>query len=356
MYHELERLNSAHPIPHPMPIVRADALAHVTLERRDAAKMAEFLVDFGFVPLSNADGRQFLRAHDDGLPFSVEIVQGEHDSFVGFALAASSEDDLQRLSIQTGVPLERDDRPGGRWRVRLRDPSGFVVDLIHGSERVAPLSTREPITSLNAPGRPVRVNRPLRTAPVPAPVMRLGHVVLQVADLVDSMQWYMHHFGLLISDVQLVGDESPVLAFMRLDRGAVPVDHHSLALLGGPTPRLLHVSTETLDIEAVGQGQQYLRARDWTHHWGLGRHILGSQFFDYWKDPTGDEWEHYADGDLMTAEYPTGYWKLALGTLWSWGDDLPPGLVPPGPPPSDAPAHVADLFRALSAPARPWMR
>jgi len=63
----------------------------------------------------------------------------------------------------------------------------------------------------------------------------------------------------LISDVQLVGDESPVLAFMRLDRGAVPVDHHSLALLGGPTPRLLHVSTETLDIEAVGQGQQYLR-------------------------------------------------------------------------------------------------
>jgi len=76
--------------------------------------MAEFLVDFGFVPLSNADGRQFLRAHDDGLPFSVEIVQGEHDSFVGFALAASSEDDLQRLSIQTGVPLERDDRPGGQ--------------------------------------------------------------------------------------------------------------------------------------------------------------------------------------------------------------------------------------------------
>ena len=118
----------------------------------------------------------------------------------------------------------------------------------------------------------------------------------------------------------------------------------------------MHVSTETLDIDAVGQGQQYLRGRGWQHHWGVGRHILGSQFFDYWKDPSGDEWEHYADGDLLTSDFPTGYWKLGLGTLWAWGHDLPDGLVPAAAPPFSASALEHDLYRALSAPARPWLR
>jgi len=122
VYNELEPLNPLHPIPRPTPIVRADGpCACDTSSGATPRRMAEFLVDFGFMPLSNADGRQFLRAHDDGFAIQCRNCRGEHDSFVGFALAASSEDDLQRLSTQTGTPLERDDRPGGRWRVRLRD-------------------------------------------------------------------------------------------------------------------------------------------------------------------------------------------------------------------------------------------
>src|SRR6266702_7292843 len=89
------------------------------------------------------------------------------------------------------------------------------------------------------------------------------------------------------------------------DLASPPADHHSLALLCGPAAKLLHVSFETLDLESVGQGHQYLRAAGWNHYWGIGRHILGSQVFDYWKDPAGDEWEHYADGDVMNADYPT---------------------------------------------------
>jgi hypothetical protein len=356
MYGQLERLEPSHPITLPTPIIRADSLAHVTLERASPEKMLEFLADFGFVSAGESSGRHYMRAHADGRPFSVEIIPANQDSFVGFALAAATAADLRRLAAETGIPIENDERPGGGWRVRLRDPNGFPVDVIHGAEPVAALPTREPITIMNSTSRPVRVNQPIRTAAQPAPVMRLGHVVLQVTDLAASIQWYMRHLGFLVSDVQLVGDAIPVLAFLRFNRGTVPTDHHCLALLGGPTPSLLHVSTETLDIDAVGQGQQYLRARNWKHHWGLGRHILGSQFFDYWKDPVGDEWEHYADGDLLTAEYPSGYWKLALGSLWSWGDDLPPGLAPPGPPPADAPPQVTELFRALSVPARPWLR
>jgi hypothetical protein len=121
-------------------------------------------------------------------------------------------------------------------------------------------------------------------------------------------------------------------------------------------------------VESVGQGNQHLQARGWTHYWGIGRHILGSQVFDYWKDPVGDEWEHYADGDVMTSEYPTGYLPLTRGSLWAWGADLPDDMRPPIAPEDVAKIHAAGgfgsmdvrrvegLMQALSIPPRPWLR
>ena len=57
--------------------------------------------------------------------------------------------------------------------------------------------------------------------------------------------------------------------------------------------------------------------------WGIGRHILGSQLFDYWHDPDGCQFEHYADGDLFTADYETRYSPFEPGSIWAWGDDAP---------------------------------
>ena len=33
------------------------------------------------------------------------------------------------------------------------------------------------------------------------------------------------------------------------------------------------------------------------HAWGVARHILGSQIFDYWKEPHDFSFEHWTDGD-----------------------------------------------------------
>jgi catechol 2,3-dioxygenase-like lactoylglutathione lyase family enzyme len=201
----------------------------------------------------------------------------------------------------------------------------------------------------------VRINTPVRTPVQPAPVFRVGHIVLMTPDFNAMAEWYMRRFGLIASDVLTLPDGSAALGFFRFDRGGEPADHHSLALLAGPAPRLLHVATETPDIEAIGQGQQHLRAGGWTHHWGIGRHLLGSQIFDYWKDPPGDEWEHYADGDVMTADFPTGHHPLDRGGLWTWGDDLPDSMRPQHDLPADAPAQAKAIHEALSRPPRPWM-
>jgi hypothetical protein len=108
--------------------------------------------------------------------------------------------------------------------------------------------------------------------------------------------------------------------------------------------------------------------RGWRHAWGIGRHWLGSQIFDYWRDPAGDCFEHYADGDAYDANAPTRYSPLARATLYQWGEDLPPAFGG-GPSPGAIMALLRGLMsgtlakdriglvmRAMKKPARPWLR
>jgi Glyoxalase/Bleomycin resistance protein/Dioxygenase superfamily len=343
-------------IERPKPVVRADAVAHVVFARRDTDTMARFLQDFGFRCVENPNGAErYFRGYGT-IPFCVEVIPSSEDRFIGFALVAKDASDLEALAKSDGLPIESCDGPGGGMRVRLTDPDGRRVDLIHGFSSVPALATRAEPLPVNTPFAAHRVNVTVRTPVEPAPVFRIGHVVLQSPDFNLTANWYMRRFGFIPTDVQAIEGGRPALGFFRLNRGTEPADHHSLAILAGPSATMLHVSTETLDIEALGQGQQFLRARGWNHYWGIGRHQLGSQVFDYWKDPVGDEWEHYSDGDLMTAEYPTGYHRLTRGGLWTWGDDLPESMRPPEEVPEHAPPEVKALIQALLVPPRPWLR
>ncbi|MFV0350620.1 MAG: VOC family protein [Halodesulfovibrio sp.] len=336
------------------PVVRADALVGVRLVRQDVDRMSAFLTDFGFTELCRKDGSIFFRGFGSA-PWCVEIRKGDEDSFTGFVLAAAEASDLARLAETADAPVEDSPFPGGGQIVTLQGPGGYSVSLAHGFAILEEQSVRSPIDSSNSPFAKRRINEGVRPPSGPSPVHKIGHVVLQVTDFSDSVTWFMRMFGFLPSDLLCTQGGHFGLGFLRLNRGEKPADHHTVALLAGPEPALLHISTETIDIDAVGQGQQHLRARGYQHHWGVGRHCLGSQFFDYWKDPAGDEWEHYADGDVMNADYPTGIHQLDRGGLWTWGDDLPPSLKPPGPAPAEAPEAVRELVDALLKPPRPWL-
>ena len=61
--------------------------------------------------------------------------------------------------------------------------------------------------------------------------------------------------------------------------------------------------------------------------WGVGRHILGSQIFDYWWDTTGNMIEHYADGDLVNEETPVGHLPAGHESLAVWGPDVPAAFL-----------------------------
>src|SRR5258708_10433372 len=262
------------------PIVRADRTMHVVYERTNVPEMTRFLGDFGLIAVATTgDGISYFRGH--GTPaYVVAIVPSNQDRFAGFAVSVAKAGDLEELSKVCGVGIDAAEGPGGGRRVRLVDPDGFRLDVIHGAASVAPLPTRDALIPVNTPDRHARTNAGVRTPVEPSPIFRFGHVVLQRPNVEESAARYMRHIGLIASDIQTLPDGSPGLGFFRFDRGDQPTDHHSIAILGGPKAGVVHVAFETFDIETVGQGHQHLRGKGWTPYWGIGPHYLGRQVFD----------------------------------------------------------------------------
>ena len=110
-----------------------------------------------------------------------------------------------------------------------------------------------------------------------------------------------------------------VMSFIRCDRAGMPADHHTIALVLGPANRYVHSAYQVADLDSMAAGGEYLREQGYRRSWGIGRHIQGSQIFDYWRDPDGFLVEHYADGDLFDCTLEPGWAPLTASGLAQWG-------------------------------------
>jgi catechol 2,3-dioxygenase-like lactoylglutathione lyase family enzyme len=336
------KLTTAQPARHHNPTTRASSLAYLIFDRPDPERAEAFLADFGLTVASRGQDLLFLRGTGPS-PFCYVVRRAPAARFVGLGLQVDSLADLEALAgVPGATPVREVTWPGGGRRVELTDPSGFLVHTVFGS---APADPRPHRSSLpwNTPGSAPRVNRTQRPPVAPAEVVRLGHVVLEVADYQATSAWYTRHFGFIPSDIQVLPDGSPAVAFMRLDLGARPADHHTLALVQGFAAIYSHSAYEVVDADAVGMGQRVLKEKGWKHAWGIGRHILGSQVFDYWQDPWGDKHEHYCDGDVFTAEAPPGIHAVSREAMAQWGPAMPRSFTKP----KLGPAQLALLIRNL---------
>lgn len=338
----MTQLTTAQPARHPNPTVKACSLAYLQFERPDLARAERFLTDFGLTVAARTDGATYFRG-TAATPFCYVIRSAAKPRFVGFGLTLATRGDLERIAKLSGASaIEACDTPFGGERVRLRDPSGFVVDAVYGAVDTGALPHRTPL-QLNTVDAQPRVNATQRP-PLDAPqVVNLGHVVVEVAAFQATCAWYTELFGFLPSDVQVLPDGSPAVVFMRLDLGDTPADHHTLAIAQGIGPEFSHAAFELVDVDAIGVGERVLRERAWSHAWGIGRHILGSQVFDYWRDPWNDKHEHYTDGDLITSEVPMGVHKVSRDAMSQWGPPMPRSFAKP----NLTPAKIATLVKNL---------
>jgi catechol 2,3-dioxygenase-like lactoylglutathione lyase family enzyme len=299
------------------PLVKVAGLAWLEFEKPDLDRAERFGSDFGFTVADRTPDTVLLRGRQAAAACLV-IRRGPQARFVGPTFAAAARADLDRLARGTGGTVTA--HWGGR-AVRLRDPSGVPVRVVHGVPEFPALPERAPLP-LNFGSEPVRVNATQRSARRPAEIQRLGHVVLGTTRFGAALDWYLDTLGLIVSDfLYLDGqrDRGPAMAFIRCDLGSVPADHHTLAMALQPHTGYVHSAYELTDMDEVAVSGEYLRERGYRHAWGLGRHIQGSQIFDYWRDPDRAMFEHYTDGDVFDAAMEPGWSPLSRSGLAQWG-------------------------------------
>jgi catechol 2,3-dioxygenase-like lactoylglutathione lyase family enzyme len=301
-------------------MIKVEDVSHVAFRAPDLDEMARFLADFGLTSWREGD-RLFARGLGEA-PY-VHITELGEPGFAAMGLRASSVADVEVLARAEGAEVRALDRPGGGVCVSLVDPDGFTVEVVAGQTPIAPLPIPA-ADSWNSAREKTRLRAPKRTGRASAHVTRLGHCVLGVADFRRAERWYKERFGFITSDEVAVSPEMSIGAFLRCDRGDTLTDHHTLFLLQDPAGvGFNHAAFEVLDVDDLMAGHERLSDGGWKRHWGVGRHLLGSQVFDYWRDPWGHTLEHWTDGDLLTAADGSNTVPLKDLLAVQWGDRFP---------------------------------
>ena len=304
-----------------MPITKVSDMAFVRFCAPDLDKQEQFLLDFGMTRVERTQTGLYMRGTDSN-PF-IHVTHLGDPALVSSAWDVDSVEDLKRLAKVDGASgIEHLDEPGGGKRVRLVDPLGYDVEFI--CERTP--STPLPVTpiDLNLGWDGLRRTSLQRFPRRASQVKRIAHFVLTTSDVRKVLHWYREMLGLVRSEDIYQGDVDNIIgSFNRTDRGEAYVDHHAFFCRNGPTNGMNHVSFEVQDFDDLMLGHDLLTTQGYKHMWGVGRHYLGSQIFDYWCDPWGRVHEHWTDSDRLNIHGGEGLLSREQAYKSQWGPTAP---------------------------------
>ncbi|OBU00224.1 hypothetical protein VE01_01676 [Pseudogymnoascus verrucosus] len=308
--------------------IRLVCLSHMRYQQPDFTEISIFLENFGMHCVKKTEDAIWYRGY--GSEPYVYVVEKGPKKFLGGSYTVESYADLERAAAIPGASKieELTNAPGGGSRVTIYDPEGFPVNLLYGQELVEPGQLPEKLVYNFEEDKP-RIGSFQRFTAGPAAVHKLGHYGLCVLDLQKQVQFYTRTFNLVPSDFMYVQDPNDpsarieVALFAHIDRGDDYVDHHTFFMSKNPTAHVHHASFEVHDFDTQILGHQWLAKKGYKSVWGVGRHILGSQIFDYWWDPTGFMIEHYTDGDTVNKDTPIGFGPAGSESLAVWGPEVP---------------------------------
>jgi catechol 2,3-dioxygenase-like lactoylglutathione lyase family enzyme len=273
----------------------------------------KFYTDFGLDVRrmgGRADLRTFGNAHRWG-----EVFQGHGPKrleYISFGAYPQDYDQiiarLKAQGVELTSPHRLADKPG-TWFV---DPDGTLVELVVSS-KVSPAQKSAATASMARPGTGAA---PARSAAGRVQPRRLSHVLLFSSDVPRSVKFYSDTLGLRLSDHS--GDS---IAFLH---GPHASDHHVLAFVKSDGRGLHHSSWDVASIDEVGLGMQQMIDAGHAHGWGIGRHVLGSNYFRYVRDPWGSFAEYSCDIDFIPADID---WQAKdhapEDSFYVWGPPVP---------------------------------
>jgi catechol 2,3-dioxygenase-like lactoylglutathione lyase family enzyme len=310
-----------------MALIKVKDLAYGRLRAPDLDAQEEFLTHFGMTRAARTPSALYMRGTDPA--HHIHVTEKGDPRFVGFAYYAASEEDLHRVAKAPGASgVEAIDEPGGGKRVRLKEPNGYQIEVVHGIEKLAPVPVvRDPMNTGSEPLR--RAGTLMRLGKAPAPIKRIGHGVMGTPKVKETVQWFRETLGFIRSDDVYVGEKDNIIgSFNRCDCGDEYVDHHTLFCVMNERSGLNHMSFEVPDVDAVFMDHEYLtHLGKYEHLWGVGRHLLGSQVYAYWCDPWGRVHEQWADTDRLNAGSGGNLLSAGEALRSQWGEDPPEKFI-----------------------------
>ena len=197
----------------------------------------------------------------------------------------------------------------GIW---FRDGDGTPVE-VHVAEKSSPSDKKGPDAVLVRQGVGAAPKRSQAGTTSPR---RLAHLLLFTPDVDAAVSFYKRVLGLRLSDRS--GNN---IAFMHGIHGS---DHHMIAFAKSDAPGLHHTSWDVGTIHEVGLGAAQMADKGFSRGWGLGRHVLGSNYFHYVRDPWGSYAEYSCDIDFIPADVD---WESgdhdAEDAFYVWGPKPP---------------------------------
>lgn len=366
--------------------IHVQSLAYVHYQHPDLEQALRFLSDFGLVEAQRDGGKVFLRGY--GVDPYCYIAETSPDGARHFKGAYFRAQDLQQLhkaaSLYGGSPVCENYGPGGGQVVTLTDPNGISVGVIAGQalrninardEEAGTLELTPQVA--NSVIQKPRKGDTRRFKLGASPVHKFGHygINVPIVKYKETLEWYTTVFNLSPTDCiydPVSGEDTT--CFTHIDLGSEFTDHHvRLIMLSCVFKMVLfpkdfvtdfegqsffvagkkdatkayvhHSSFEVNDFDTQTLGHDWLMKNGWTNCWGIGRHVLGSQIFDYWYnipfmsvvylpfsmltpimsrfDPSGNVVEHYSDGDLVNKGSSVAREPAAPSSLYVWGPNLP---------------------------------
>ena len=292
------------------------SLDHFAFSVPDLNEAKFFYTEFG---LDVREVGDTLELYTFGHPHRWGIIRKGPRKKLDYLSFGVFEDDLPRFRAhleKLGIALVEPPagvQSNGIW---IKSPDGIPFEL-----RVAEKSSPDTKTEFNVtsvgPGECAAI--PRSKAPRVYP-RRLAHFLIFSTDVLRDIAFLQDVLGMRLSDRS--GD---IVAFLHGVHGS---DHHMVALAKSSAPGMHHSSWDVGSIQDVGLGAAHMESKGFTRGWGLGRHVLGANYFYYVRDPWGSHAEYSCDIDYIPATHD---WPAAdhapEDALYLWGPPVPEDFV-----------------------------
>lgn len=298
-------------------VLAVHSVDHVAFSVPDLADAERFFTAFG-LDVRREGGRVDVRVH--GAPHRWlaihEAGAAKRLQYISFGIFAEDEAAFRARIAAAGIgcaPHPLGDGAG----VWLKDPDGTMMQL-KVAPKVSPSVRSQPSARAVVPAGAGAA--PARSKADPVRPRRLSHVLKFTPDVARMIDFCEHVLGIRLSD-----KSADLVAFLHSAHGS---DHHMIAFAKSDGPGLHHTSWDVGSIDEVGGGSEQMRQAGFTEGWGVGRHVLGSNYFYYARDPWGSFAEYSFDIDHIpsTLDWPAAD-HPPEDSFYLWGPQVPENFV-----------------------------